>query len=409
MEHSGKINLSLFHWSEIINLGILCFFYDVINHWFFYIYGTVLLCIGVWKIFARIGQYAVFENIGDSIQRCSLLSYIIFLSEFSLIFLCYTEVSISVPFIVTFSLTALMILYINFQERINTGFVVPMFFISLTALVIFFLMRTFSITTELIKITFVLGLIWLFDYRESYLGGFIMLIICCILLVLNGESGSCFILMLGYDIFCFSSGEKKVIKTAGIITSLVIIAWLIIFSTPLYDIIYDMITKILGKHESICDSLHNSMKRVFFHYSSTDQLPLLHSLINNQNIINKLTCTFSPAVFTEIVKYETGSTTSSADYCFSLILYFLGPISGFIIAFSSLTAYSLSIRKNFSGRYRIIPLILYSQTLIHVFGNMMIFPFTGIPYPFLSFGNANLIINFAMIFILTHAELKEGC
>ena len=407
MERMRKLNLSLFHWSEIINLGILCFYYDVIDHVFFFIYGIVLLGVGAWKIFARISQVSRFENIEYSVQRCSLLSYIIFFSEFSLIFLCYTEISMFLPFVCTIVFIPLIIF---FEEKINVSVVVPLFFFALLALAAAFMAKSFNITTELVKITFVLGLLWLFDYKESYLGGFFILLAGCVLLFVNGEAGSCFILLLGYDVFCLFSNKSKVSKAALIITILCVIMWfLIIFVTPLYDLMYDMVTKICGSHEHIREQIHNFMSRTFFHYSSTDQLPLLHSLINGQNIINKLTCTFSPAEYTEIVKYENGASTSSADYCFSLVLYFLGPISACLLFFSSVYVYISSTIRNFNNRYRIIPIVLCSQTIIHVLGNMMILPFTGIPYPFLSFGNANLIINFVMIFVLAHAELKEGC
>ena len=164
MERMRKLNLSLFHWSEIINLGILCFYYDVIDHVFFFIYGIVLLGVGAWKIFARISQVSRFENIEYSVQRCSLLSYIIFLSEFSLIFLCYTEISMFLPFVCTIVFIPLIIF---FEEKINVSVVVPLFFFALLALAAAFVAKSFNITTELVKITFVLGLLWLFDYKES--------------------------------------------------------------------------------------------------------------------------------------------------------------------------------------------------------------------------------------------------
>ena len=406
MGKTQKLTISLFHWSEYINLGILFLFYDVIDHTFLYIYGAVLFAVGTLKIVARIKETPFFIEIEDRLNDCSLISFVVFLSEFSLIFLTYTQVSVKLPFIITFAGMVLGTLLLLYVENIKISFVKLMLIITLIATLGSLILHKFNISTELIKLSFILSLIFLFDHRESYIGGLILLLASCALLILNHESGSCFILLLGYDVFCFTSDNKKVQKIALIITLAVIAVWAIVFFTPLYDLIEELIDTAFSNRPLIRSSLHNIMNRIFFHYSTTDQLSLLHSLINGRSMITKLTCTFSPSPFTEIVKFETGESTSSADYFFSLILFFLGPIAGIILSGLSVLFYSNSIRKSIESEYRIIPIILLSQTMIHIGGNMMLLPFTGIPYPFLSHGSSNLVISFLLIFLLTYYEMK---
>lgn len=406
MSKTQKLTISIFHWSEYINLGILFLFYDVIDHTFMYIYAVVLFVTGTLKIIARIKETPFFIEIEDYLHDCSLISFIVFLSEFSLIFLTYTQVSVKLPFIITFAGIGLGAVLLMCGKNIKISFVKLMLIITLIATIGSLILHKFSISTELIKLSFILSLIFLFDHRESYIGGLILLLASCVLLILNHESGSCFILLLGYDVFCFTSDNKKVRKIALIITIAVIIVWGLIFFTPLYDLIEILIDTIFSDRPGIRTSLHNIMNRIFFHYSTTDQLPLLHSLINGQSMITKLTCTFSPSPFTEIVKFETGESTSSADYLFSLLLFFLGPIAGIILSGLSVFFYSSSIMNNIESEYRIIPIILLSQTMIHICGNMMLLPFTGIPYPFLSHGSSNLMISFLLVFLLTYYEMK---
>lgn len=408
-----NINLAIFHWSEIINLGILCLFYNVIDHTFFYIYALILLSVGTLKIFAGVKNISFFSDIESGMKKNSLImNYSVFLAEFSLIFLKYTKINVTITVVLTAVLIFAMYAYL-FVIRSDKDIILLLLVLSVIALMVMIPLNVFSekklffnIATELIKLSFVMGLIFLFRFRESYLIGLVILGAACILLLINRELGSGFVLLFGYDIFCLSSKEKKVRKTALIITVITVFMWLAVFLTPLYDVFYNMVTHIFSWNQDICDQIHTAMQRMFFHYSATDQLPLVHSLINGRNIITKLTCTFSPSEFTEIIKYETGSTTSSADYCYDLILFYLGPITGILLAVSSFIVYLNGTVRSFHNKYSIIPIVLFSQTFIHVFGNIMIFPFTGIPYPFLSFGNANLIINFIMVVIFSEAELK---
>lgn len=409
MSKMQRITISLFHWSELINLGILFLFYDVIDHTFLYIYAAVLFAAGTIKIIARVKQTPFLIEIEEYLHDCSVITFVVFLSEFSLIFLTYTGVSVKLPFIITLAGIALAAILLVCSKKIKISFIKPVLIVTAIAALCTLILHKFSISTELIKLSFILSLIILFDHRDSYLGGLILLLISCVLLFLNHEAGSSFILLLSYDIFCLTSDSKKVRRVALITTAVVVTVWVLIFFTPLYDLIDGLIDTVFSCKPSICTSLHNMMNRLFFRYKSTDQLPLLHSLINGQSTITKLTCIFSPAPFTEIVKFETGESTSSADYLFSLILFFLGPIAGIILSSLSMLFYSNSIRKNYESEYRIIPITLLSQTLIHICGNLMLLPFTGIPYPFLSHGASSLLISFLLVFLLTYHEMRGEC
>ena len=409
MSKLQKITISLFHWSELINLGILFLFYDVIDHTFLYIYAAVLFATGTIKIIARVKETPFLIEIEEYLHDCSVITFVVFLSEFSLIFLTYTGVSVKLPFIITLAGIAMAAILLVCSKKIKVSFIKPVLIISAIAALSTLILHQFSISTELIKLSFILSLVFLFDHRDSYLGGLILLLISCVLLFLNHEAGSSFILLLSYDIFCFTSDKKKVRKATLITTAAIFTVWALVYFTPLYDMIDGLIDAVFSSKPSICSSLHNIMSRLFFHYSSTDQLPLLHSLINSQNMITKLTSIFSPAPFTEIVKFETGESTSSADYLFSLILFFLGPIAGIILSGFSMIIYSGSIKKNYESEYRIIPITILSQTLIHICGNLMLLPFTGIPYPFLSHGASSLLISFLLVFLLTYYEMRGEC
>ena len=129
MSKLQKITISLFHWSELINLGILFLFYDVIDHTFLYMYAAVLFVTGTIKIIARVKETPFLIEIEEYLHDCSIITFVVFLSEFSLIFLIYTGVSVKLPFIITLAGIAMAAVLV-YGKRIKISFIKPVFFIA---------------------------------------------------------------------------------------------------------------------------------------------------------------------------------------------------------------------------------------------------------------------------------------
>ncbi len=412
MELFRKTDSLLFHWSEFLNLAVLCAFYSTIDRTFFWLYGVFLMSVGIMKLWGRYIESRRYRTALDSVtEHCTLLGYVMALSEFALIFLTYTQISVVSEFVVIAAFFAAFAGYFAFSDLPDTGKIkLIVLIVSSAALLFCFVCRNFSWTTELARLVFVMSLIMLFERRESYLLGTLLMMAAAAVMLLNHEGGTVFALVLAFDVFCVTSDVPKVRRIALILTGIAFLGWLIIFLSPaLYQMLYDTVSQVFsGDDSSTRATIHNTMQRMFFRYESTDQLMLINRLIRSRSKMEWFTALFSIEPYVEIIAYENGGSTSSADYVFSLIMYHLGPLVGFLLAVSGVMYYSRSVIRHSSDAYRMIPVLLLTQTLVHTLGNLMLTPFTGVPYIFLSHGGASLLCNFVMIALLTDHELKEG-
>ena len=148
MSKLQKITISLFHWSELINLGILFLFYDVIDHTFLYIYAAVLFATGTIKIIARVKETPFLIEIEEYLHDCSVITFVVFLSEFSLIFLTYTGVSVKLPFIITLAGIAMAAILLVCSKKIKVSFIKPVLIISAIAALSTLILHQFSIVLQ---------------------------------------------------------------------------------------------------------------------------------------------------------------------------------------------------------------------------------------------------------------------
>ena len=77
-----------------------------------------------------------------------------------------------------------------------------------------------------------------------------------------------------------------------------------------------------------------------------------------------------------------------------------------ILVAAAIILYAAAVNHHRHSRLVVIPLLLLFQTVIHVFGNKMLFPFSGIPLPFLSYADSFNTLFFLMAALLTCAELQ---
>lgn len=401
----------IFQYNEVISILMLCSCYKQLPTILAISFLIFFLILFTLKQIVEYKQKNKYEDKNILIPAPMLMT------EISAIFITYSYGKIVWYYYLFFiiSITILFLFYYfpsGFQEKIEKIFYnlenketlmfILSFFLIFTGCILPFLpfisdghisIEFFKFSNILVMISF--GII--INYRSKKKKSFIIALIIWLstftsMIFVAKELGSCMVMIISDIIFLFILFiEKKNILYAALIIIITI------FFIKIYMYIHD------NKQETIELLVNQSknyklqIKRIFFMYSKNNQIIVVNNIafddiknIDKATIAKWLLKFFKFPEYREIVPHENDSFTSSADYLFSIFFY-ANPIA--IILISSFFAITLivSIVKNFDKVYSIVPIFLLVQFSIHILGNTLQFPYTGITYPFLSYGPLSLI------------------
>lgn len=400
-----KYDRYVFYYGELVNIAAALYFVRVVNKAFCIVYIAMLLFL----LFLKNILFRSHDNYAD---RTSLLGISLLLMEYSLLFLTYADQSVIKEIVVMLIACAMIWMVLKDHDFIHIKSIV---FIALFLLALAFKKTTWSI--ELIKLLFVWSSLYLLDGRRV-LWIFVPLAVCSLMLIfLASEYGTVMVLAFTAVLMCMLSRDRVAVITGVVICAAVLGIWLVIYnSTTAYQWV-----------SSLVDNDHHvTLQRLFFVYKEDDQLVMINKMIVSRNDLSGvfspgsgmslkrrcldigryvLSTMISPPTYTELVS-SASSSTATADYMYSLMCY-ASPVYSFIMMAVFILALFRSINRNINSELKIIPLILLGQSMIHIFSNLMLFPYTGIPMPFLSHGPASLTLNVGMLYILSKCEINN--
>ena len=219
---------------------------------------------------------------------------------------------------------------------------------------------------------------------------------CSVLLIGVGEIGTIFVLVLSAAMYLLITGnlQKQIfVLTCG--GSLFAI-WLSIYTSDgLFRRVYALSNR---------TDYHRALQRLFFNYAKTDQLTLIAKLARRP-FKEMLLLLLAPAEQADILMHDTSTYTAVADYAYDLARFSTG-LYAVLFAVLMIACYALSIWRHRRSRLMIIPAMLFTQGAVHILGNTMTGVFSGLPLPFFSYGNNQLIVCFILLIVLTNAELR---
>ena len=103
------------------------------------------------------------------------------------------------------------------------------------------------------------------------------------------------------------------------------------------------------------------------------------------------------------------------DFIFSIIAEETGIIGILLVIFCfgiffiSTLKLSEQVKKEYKLLLHSIVIISFSEFMIHLYVTIGIFPITGIPLPFISYGRTSIVIHFIFLGIISHIALNSKC
>lgn len=138
--------------------------------------------------------------------------------------------------------------------------------------------------------------------------------------------------------------------------------------------------------------IKTAAERTFFYYPSVSQTNLIYDIYyDKKNVLLRALSIFALKPYREIVPFENGNNTSSADYLYISMSNFF--MLGSVV--TTVCFVSVYVRKLFelAKTALFIPMATIAFTaFVHVFANLSVMPFTGIPLPFLSYSPLQMFI-----------------
>ena len=404
-----KYDRYIFCYGELVNIAAALYFGRVVSRTFFVVYIAMLLLLLVLKNTMLRPQ----EKYAD---KTSLVGMSLIVMEFSILFLVYTKQSVLKETAVM--LTACVVIYMIFKDH-DFGhcrfWLVSVLFIA--ALAVSVKLRKNTWTIELTKLLFVWSSLLLLDSRRVLLI-FLPLAVCSgMMMIFAKEFGTVMVLSLAAVLMCILSKDRAAVITGIVLCAAGLGIWLLIYDS---DIVFSRVSDLAGSDHRV------SLQRLFFKYEDDDQLVLINKMITDRNDLSAvfspcsdislkrrglelgryiLSVMISPPAYTELVS-AASSSTAAADYMYSIMCY-VSPVYSFIITSMFIHALFRSVNRNIGSELKLIPLILLAQSMVHILSNLMLFPYTGIPMPFLSHGPASLAVNVCMLCMLSNRENNE--
>ncbi|MBQ9695119.1 MAG: hypothetical protein IJV58_01680 [Oscillospiraceae bacterium] len=373
-----KLWLFLERRAEVLALIVLAYFSPHLSVVFTCMYGLALTAGAVWK------------QLHPPMSPSTLTGLCTFLGEISGIFMAYEHAPLFCVFITGF--------FVVFFRLIRNAPALPG--VRTNAL----LLLIGSLAGYLIG-AFV-GKVWCIAFTEAVFVSAILLLpqhplsvlaalaVSGAMLLLVGETGTAMVLILTAAALLLLHGSMLTKYLTCLTGATSFAAWVFVY---LNDGMYQRLWRL-----SADASWRRMLQRLFFDYQNTDQLVLLRRLAD-RGLRDRLFLLIAPAEPVQIVTNSTSTYTAVSDFCYSLMQFSMGFYPMILVA-AAIILYAAAVNHHRHSRLAVIPLLLLFQTVIHVFGNKMLFPFSGIPLPFLSYADSFNTLFFAMTALLTCAE-----
>lgn len=416
--------MTLYKYSEVVAIMLLIYFIRVIPLSFVVIYGAFLIAVCITK------NYFLAIN-GDKPSSGSLLLPLCqMLTEVMTVFITYNLGTLSLTryAMIAAVITAFSIMYTASASGRDFNFNIEPrhFFIAGSVLLIAGFVISLRRTTahqsiEIFRTAnffFVMaGTLYAVNKDSKYIFYTIMCAAAAIvplflILLRCHEIGTIMYVVLSDFLFLlilsiilrnwFSVGLILLIS-AGIF-----LAWLYLYNTPsAQELLNAALNDWLGHDFS------DQMSRLFIRYRSSDQLAYLNQIVfgsvqgeslnKTEVVLSWAPKLFAPMSYTEIVSWEDNAFTSAADYACST-MFFTNPIFSAVLFIGTIAVYVREIIHSVKRVTFLIPLGLLVCSLTHILGNLLLFPFTGVPLPFLSYGWSSLITNTIIVIFFTYVE-----
>ena len=364
-----KISRFMLKYSEILSLIVLCYFSGSVSLWFSLPFAAVLISV------------ALVRSQHEPPDEASLAGICAFSAEVSCIFLAYCKAPVIGCLVITAVGVGLLFLlerdYLTLPdtETLGKGIMI----LGIIGYAGAFLIGKNVAAIAMTWLIFCGALLFLPNSVLTIAG---LVTGCSVLLIGVGEIGTIFVLVLSAALYLLITGNLQ--KQTFVLTcggSLFAI-WLSIYtSNGLFRRVY-----------------------AFFNYAKTDQLTLIAKLARRP-FKEMLLLLLAPAEQADILMHDTSTYTAVADYAYDLARFSTG-LYAVLFAVLMIACYALSIWRHRRSRLMIIPAMLFTQGAVHILGNTMTGVFSGLPLPFFSYGNNQLIVCFILLIVLTNAELR---
>ena len=371
-------------YAEVFSLAVLLYFSDQLSLWFTIPFAAVL------------GIIAFLKSRHELPAEASLVGMGTFLSEVSCIFLAYYRAPVTGSLVITGVGVAVLLL-------IKRGVIVLPETRLLSAGILFlgavgYVVSAFVLGSSVAAI----AMVWLIFagavmlLPDSLLVMTAALAVCGVLLLGVGEAGTILVLVVSALVYQIVTGNfrRQIIASAASAAGLG--AWFAVYTS---DFLFRRVSALSARED-----YYRAVQRLFCNYSEGDQIPLICNLARRPKQ-EALLLLFAPAEPADILGFDTADFTAVADYAYDLARFSTG-FYAMILVIIVTVCYLRSIWQHRRSRQAMIPIMLLVQTVIHVFGNCMIGPFSGLPLPFFSYGNNQLIVGMLLLIVLTNAELR---
>ena len=396
MKILSKLNRYIFNMTEIITLLFLSYFSNHLGNGFCIAYALLLIALFYTKL-----KFVTYET-----EIPGELTAAFFLCEYSMIFLKYAELPINLY--IRQASISIILLFILFSITVvkESSFDVE----NLTRIVLFsgsvlflvsVLVHKSTWAIELSKLIFVCTVILFSRRTESQLPILISAALSCVVLMLFvKEMGTAMVIGITTLILIVINNQStKLTVILLVLSASVLMIWSFIYFN---DNIYHMLYHIAPSY------FKQALERLFFDYDTESaQIALINNVIDSRGVKNEFFLLIKPTNFVNLIPNSNSETTGVADYIFSLMLFFNGKFLSAVIVFLSAIPYisSIAVRRRKSNL--VVPLLILVQCLVHICGNRLIFPFTGVPMIFISYAPAAVLCSLMMLIVSAVTDREE--
>ena len=392
----SKINRCIFNMTELITLLFLSYFSNNLNSGFCIAYALLLIILFYIKL-----KFTTCET-----EISGELTAAVLLCEYSAIFLRYAELSLKLYMIQALIIIILISALFSIALIKETSFDVQS--LTKTVLVLGSILLFISIIAnkntwaiELTKLIFVCTIILFSKRTDSQIPILISAVLsCAVLAIFIREFGTAMVIALSTLIMtAVNNRSPKLTATILILSTVTLSVWFFIYH---YDSLYHAL------YNNAPSFSKPALERLFFDYDpESDQIVLINNVIDCRGFKSEFFLLIKPTNFVNLIPNSISETTGVTDYMFSLMLFFNGKLLSAIVILISSVSYISAIAVKRCKSNLIVPIILLTQSLVHICGNRLIFPFTGVPLIFVSYAPAAILCSLTMIIISAVNDKEE--